>query len=111
MIEFIIFILLVYIHYKYYNTLHEKITWWTTRNIVQKETYLYSEGAFYYSFFKNLVKIQKISDKINYLENNINYEYPNKINCLKRFNIFPEFFLSFFINNIDDYIKASFLLN
>ena len=30
---------------------------------------------------------------------------------LKRFNIFPEFFLSFFINNIDDYIKASFLLN
>lgn len=62
-----------------------------------KEPYFYSEGAFYYSFFKNLVKIQKISDKINYLENNINYEYPNKINCLNVLTYFLNFFYHFLL--------------
>lgn len=51
---------------------------------------LYSEQSFYYSYYADLVAADNPARQILELTRDARAEYPNEINALERFNIYPE---------------------
>ncbi|EUD72428.1 hypothetical protein YYG_02329 [Plasmodium vinckei petteri] len=63
------------------------------RNYDEQKVSLYSEESFYFSFYDDLVKSENYLEGINLIINDDRSEYPNRINALQRFNIYPEIIL------------------
>eukprot|EP01134_Creolimax_fragrantissima_P000073 CFRG0073T1 len=65
---------------------------YSTRTIAfeEKGYNLYSEQAFYYSYYDDIVKAPSLGDGLHDLIINKRSEYPDTINTLNRFNIYPE---------------------
>ncbi|EUD66599.1 hypothetical protein C922_02920 [Plasmodium inui San Antonio 1] len=54
---------------------------------------LYSEESFYFSFYDDIVKSETYLEGIKLLIHDERSEYPNTINAIRRFNIYPEIVL------------------
>ncbi|ESO01049.1 hypothetical protein HELRODRAFT_82169, partial [Helobdella robusta] len=57
---------------------------------LEREISFKSEAGFYYSFYKNLINETSLIDGLKKLTNDSSIEYPDVINALQRFNIYPE---------------------
>ncbi|KNC82460.1 hypothetical protein SARC_05252 [Sphaeroforma arctica JP610] len=70
---------------------------YSTRTIASEEKgyNLYSEQAFYYSFYDDIVKAPSFHEGVQGLTANTRSEYPDTINTLNRFNIYPEVIMAF----------------
>ncbi|GAW78975.1 hypothetical protein, conserved [Plasmodium gonderi] len=63
------------------------------RNYEEQKVSLYSEESFYFSFFDDIVKSKTYMEGINLLIHDNRSEYPNTINAIRRFNVYPEIVL------------------
>ncbi|MFA4826785.1 MAG: hypothetical protein WC596_00815 [Candidatus Shapirobacteria bacterium] len=55
-----------------------------------KKQILYSENAFYYSFYERLAKTTNWVEEVNRLKSDNSVQYPEKINVFSKYNIGPE---------------------
>lgn len=53
-----------------------------------------TEMGFYYSYFKTIVEAESFSLGAKKITSDKLVEYPDVVNALKRFNIYPEVYLS-----------------
>lgn len=91
-------LLFAYSHFKHVDTLFENDKHFSHLSILERELSFRTESALYYYYFKNLVldhQMNHINSSILTLINQImlndnRTEYPNKINSLQRFNLYPE---------------------
>eukprot|EP00667_Euglena_gracilis_P003927 EG_transcript_3939 len=101
--------------------LHEGQTWWSEIAVPAKETYFVSEQAFYYLWFK-IVADRRLSlaNATRQLLDDQTVEYPNRVNPLQRFTIYPELLLGWTYRAmnatgltqrlpIDFYVRSAFL--
>ncbi len=65
-------------------------TSFSLQNPFERRLQLYSEQAFYYSFYEDLVHAESMVDGVRELFNESRSEYPSHINAIERFNIYPE---------------------
>lgn len=70
----------------YLNSLFFSFFKYDSLNTTEKKTIFYSEVAFYYSFYDQIVK-KSYSESWNYLLKNNSLEYPKTINALSKYNI------------------------
>ncbi|XP_063899891.1 C-mannosyltransferase dpy-19 [Zophobas morio] len=98
----------------YLNHVHEERTWWSTRTLDQKESFFISERALYYTYYKESSNAS-IAEVFNKFLKDDTVEYPDVINSIRRFNIWPEIALAFIYRNfwplvttseVDFYIKS-----
>lgn len=59
---------------------------------------MFSLQGLYYSYFKNIVEAPSFLSGVESLYNNNLTEYPDSINTLQRFNLYPEVNLSGIFN-------------
>jgi len=57
---------------------------------MEREMTFRTEMGMYYSYFKTLVRAQTLNEGLIKLYRNNMTEYPDTINTLKRFNLYPE---------------------
>eukprot|EP00668_Euglena_longa_P029566 GGOE01036920.1.p1 GENE.GGOE01036920.1~~GGOE01036920.1.p1 ORF type:complete len:695 (-),score=178.53 GGOE01036920.1:241-2325(-) len=102
--------------------LHDGQTWWSGISVPEKETYFVSEQAFYYLWFK-IVADRRIPflNATQQLLDDQTVEFPNRVNPLQRFTIYPELLLGWAYramnatgltqkHPIDFYVRSAFLL-
>ncbi len=77
-----------HVHFLYHQNLHQAHQLTET----QQEGVLFSEGAFYYSFYKDFISADSFSSAIKNYFSSSTYEAPNNINPHRRFNISFELF-------------------
>jgi hypothetical protein len=65
-------------------------TGYTQLGPLERRLNLYSEQAFYFSFYEDLVVAPSFTEGVLALLNETQSEYPDSINALERFNIYPE---------------------
>lgn len=88
------FIFSIFIYGGFITTIFQKTYLFQKNNNYDKKQILYSENAFYYSFYEQLSKTSNLSEEIRKITSDDRVQYPEKINVLKRYNIWPEVFLS-----------------
>ncbi|CXI78449.1 conserved Plasmodium protein, unknown function [Plasmodium berghei] len=74
-------------------TFYKRYQYEFCRSYEEQKVSLYSEESFYFSFYDDIVKSKNYLDGINLIINDDRSEYPNRINALQRFNIYPEIIL------------------
>uniref|UniRef100_A0A6B2KZY4 Uncharacterized protein n=1 Tax=Arcella intermedia TaxID=1963864 RepID=A0A6B2KZY4_9EUKA len=96
----------------------ENLRWWSTRTDIQKQTSFFSEQAFYYRYFKKSVDSSSLSQILTLFTSDRRVQYPDTLNPLQHFNVYPELLLSLLyrllpLNTppIDYYIHSLHLLN
>lgn len=60
---------------------------------LQQELNLFSENAFYYSFYRQILEARTLNDAIKALQKDDRTEHPEVIDALERFNVMPELLL------------------
>eukprot|EP00921_Rhytidocystis_pertsovi_P017957 GHVQ01028203.1.p1 GENE.GHVQ01028203.1~~GHVQ01028203.1.p1 ORF type:complete len:1023 (-),score=97.22 GHVQ01028203.1:163-3231(-) len=63
------------------------------KNEVLQSLSLFSEAAFYYSFYGDVVKASSFTEGVKLLLKDTRSEYPDVLNALRRFNIYQELFV------------------
>jgi hypothetical protein len=91
-------------------TMYENLRWWSTRSLIQKETSFYSgelfhssavphvcpEQAMYYRYAKKASNLPTLDDVFQFFTNDTKIQYPQHINALSSFNVYPgTFFCAF----------------
>ena len=79
----VISLVYAFYHLSYYQDFYQTFK----LNEQQKKELYFSEGAFYYSFYNQLINADSYIGGIKKLVHNADYEAPNTINPHKRFNI------------------------
>lgn len=87
-----LFVGLVYA--KFMKDLHENTLHFSGIKEVERLISMRTESGFYYSFYHQLVNAKSLKRGFSSLLNDTKSEYPNSINALQRFNIYPEVFLA-----------------
>lgn len=85
--------------------MYENLRWWSTRSLVQKETSFYSGNAFcisgsdsfaeqamYYRYAKKASNLPDLLSVMNFFTNDTKIQYPEHINALTSFNVYPGMF-------------------
>lgn len=91
-----------YGHFKHVDTLFENDKHFSHLSNLERELSFRTESALYYFYFKNLVvdhQLNHVNKSLYLLLNQIvlndnRTEYPNLINSLQRFNLYPEIFIA-----------------
>lgn len=90
--------------------MYENLRWWSTRSLVQKETSLYSgtffstvlsllkEQAMYYRYAKKASQLPDVASVLSFFANDTAIQYPDHINALSAFNVYPGYFFLFTID-------------
>ncbi|SOV75501.1 conserved Plasmodium membrane protein, unknown function [Plasmodium sp. gorilla clade G3] len=91
-------------------TFYKRYRYGFYRNYVEQKLSLYSEESFYFSFYNDIVKSNTFWEGINYLLKDNRSEYPDTINAIKRFNIYPEIILGALWKglNLESYILTPY---
>ncbi|EWC89041.1 hypothetical protein PFNF54_02163 [Plasmodium falciparum NF54] len=91
-------------------TFYKRYRYGFDRNYVEQKLSLYSEESFYFSFYNDIVKSNTFGEGINYLLKDNRSEYPDTINAIKRFNIYPEIILGALWKglNLESYILTPY---
>ncbi|KMZ95887.1 hypothetical protein PVMG_03961 [Plasmodium vivax Mauritania I] len=71
-------------------TFYKRFRYTFYRNYEEQKLSLYSEESFYFSFFDDIVKSETYLEGLKLLLRDDRSEYPNTINAIRRFNIYPE---------------------
>ncbi|SOV13449.1 conserved Plasmodium membrane protein, unknown function [Plasmodium sp. gorilla clade G2] len=91
-------------------TFYKRYRYEFDRNYVEQRLSLYSEESFYFSFYNDIVKSNTFLEGINCLLKDNRSEYPDTINAIKRFNIYPEIILGALWKglNLESYILTPY---
>ncbi|CRG93382.1 conserved Plasmodium membrane protein, unknown function [Plasmodium gallinaceum] len=114
-----LFLISVFVCFLVTITFYKRYRYDFYRNYDEQKLLLYSEEAFYFSFYNDIIKANTYKEGLNLLINDTRSEYPDTINAIKRFNIYPEIILgtiwrvlnlkSFFITPFNFYSYAAIL--
>ncbi|KJP84970.1 hypothetical protein AK88_05393, partial [Plasmodium fragile] len=74
-------------------TFYKRVRYTFYQNYVEQKLSLYSEESFYFSFYDDIVNAETYLEGIKLLIHDDRSEYPNTINAIRRFNIYPEIIL------------------
>eukprot|EP01104_Vermistella_antarctica_P011130 TRINITY_DN3070_c1_g1_i1.p1 TRINITY_DN3070_c1_g1~~TRINITY_DN3070_c1_g1_i1.p1 ORF type:complete len:749 (-),score=85.28 TRINITY_DN3070_c1_g1_i1:35-2281(-) len=104
----------------------EALTWWSTRSLLQRETFFMSEEGFYYHYYKRIVSDPSLVHALRGVIHDRTVEFPIEINAHRRFNIVPEIVLgtvfrvwqgshrpideAYLLDATDFYVQAAFLI-
>ncbi|SCD22400.1 C-mannosyltransferase, putative [Plasmodium ovale] len=75
-------------------TFYKRFRYDMCRMYDEQKLSLYSEEAFYFSFYDDIVKSDSYWEGINLLINDDRSEHPDTINAIRRFNVYPEIALA-----------------
>eukprot|EP01125_Pyxidicula_operculata_P003846 TRINITY_DN1527_c0_g1_i1.p1 TRINITY_DN1527_c0_g1~~TRINITY_DN1527_c0_g1_i1.p1 ORF type:complete len:681 (-),score=83.19 TRINITY_DN1527_c0_g1_i1:14-2056(-) len=113
----VVAVFISYMHFSMCGQLFEGLRWWSTRNWIQKHSSFYSEQAMYYRYFKRAVELSSFNEVWDLFTNDQRVQYPDFVNPLRLYNVYPEFFLSLIYRTlpigdaIDFYIKSVHIIN
>ena len=79
-----------YLHYSYVSRLFENDRFFSHLSDLEREMTFRTEAGFYYMYYKTMVRAETFTEGLQELVNDTGTEYPNHINSLKRFNVYPE---------------------
>jgi hypothetical protein len=96
----ILSILVGYLHTIHLQALFENDKHFSHLSTMEREMSFRTEAGLYYFYFKSLVTDTSLNISLNRLIfdqmlNDQRTEYPNTINALQRFNLYPEIFVAF----------------
>ncbi|EDQ86396.1 uncharacterized protein MONBRDRAFT_38470 [Monosiga brevicollis MX1] len=77
------------------------------KSALDRKLDLYSERAFYYSYYETVIRAPTTLDVYQQLLNDSSVEHPTPINALSRFNIYPELVLGLFYRLFGTYLPIS----
>lgn len=93
-LKWLIFVALTVFYGVFLGRLFNQVYQLKNLNIDQKKAILYSENAFYYKFYEDLVLAKNWNEKIAEFKNYDKVLYPEKVDAVSRFNIMPEITLA-----------------
>ena len=79
-----------FLHYYWLHKIAENDRFFSHLSSLERELTFRSEMAMYYAYYKDIIAAPSFAEGISYVLNDDLTEYPDTINAIQRFNIYPE---------------------